>query len=544
MPKVIGIDLGTTFSVVAYLDRGRPVVIPNGEGRRLTPSVVGFLSDGRRLVGEPARLQAVANPEGTVFSIKRHMGRRSFLDGASFSDEPELIRQVKRHMGSDCWIRVGDREYTPEEISAIILQKMKADAESYLGEQVERAVISVPAYFNVSQRQATMDAATIAGLAVMRIIDEPTAAALAYGLDLEAVHTVLVWDLGGGTFDVSILELGEGIFEVKAVSGNTWLGGDDYDQRIVDYLAAKLQEQHGVDLREDRAALLRLKEAAEKAKIELTEKEITRIGIPLIDASAGISRHWETSLTRARFQELTEDLRQKMVGPTLQALTDAGLEAKDIDRVILVGGSTRMPAVRQLCRQLIGKEPYGDVRPDEAIALGAAIQAGILTGAIQGKVLLDVTPLSLGIETQGGVFTKIIARNTPLPVKRDLVFTNASDCQTSMDIHVLQGERDMAADNMTLDRFELEGIPALPRGEARVEVSFDIDVNGILHVSATDLYSESTQAVRVSPRFYGLPQEELRRMIEEAKGHADDDERRRQEVAAAIKANNAVRATR
>lgn len=544
MPRAVGIDLGTTFSLVAYLDGGRPVVIPSSEGSRLTPSVVAFLKKGKRLVGQLARRQAVANPDGTIFSIKRHMGRRTYIDISNLSREKELIRQIKRHMGSDYGIRVDHNEYTPEEISAMILGKLKTDAEEYLGEKIEQAVISVPAYFNVSQRQATVDAATIAGIKVMRIIDEPTSATLAYGLDMEDAHTVLVWDLGGGTFDVSILELGHGIFEVKAVNGNTWLGGDDYDQRIVDYLAGEFQKQYGIDLRKNKVIGQRLKEVAEKAKIELTDTESTLIRIPFINAGQGSPRHWEITLTRAKFVELTEDLRQKMVGPTMQALADAGLKPEDIDRLILVGGATRMPAVRELSMKILGKEPYKDIQPDEAVALGAAIQAGILSGQIQGKVLIDVTPLSLGIETQGGLFSRIIERNTPIPTSQGQIFTNATDNQTSMDIHVLQGERDMAVDNMTLDRFDLTGISPMPRGEARIEVAFDIDANGILHVSANDLYSDSQQKVRVSPRFYGLPEEEIARMVEEAARFSEDDQKRREEVEINIKADNMVLATR
>jgi len=544
MPRAVGIDLGTTYSVAAYLEGGRPVIIPNAEGDRLMPSVVGFLKDGKRLVGQLAKLQAIANPDGTIFSIKRHMGRQAYLDIDSLGDDREIIRQIKRRIGSDYWVRIGAKEYTPEEISALILQKVKADAEGYLGEKIDKAVISVPAYFNVSQRQATVDAATIAGIEVTRIIDEPTAAALAYGLDMEDIHTILVWDLGGGTFDISILELGDGLFEVKAVSGNTWLGGDDYDQRIVEHLADEFQRQYGVDLRQNKAALQQLKEVAEKAKIELTNAERTRIRVPFLDGGEGSPKRWETTLSRTTFEELTEDLRQKMVGPTRQALADAGLAPQDIDRVILVGGATRMPAVRELIRELIGKEPYKDVHPDEVVAMGAAIQAGILTGEIRGKVLIDVTPLSLGIETQGGIFAKIIERNATVPVSQGQIFTNAADNQISMDIHVLQGERDMAIHNMTLDRFELTGIPAAPRGEARVEVTFDINVNGILHVSAHELYSGNSHQLRISPRFYGLPGDELGRMIEEAERNAEEDQRRRAEVEIGIKVDNMVRAAR
>lgn len=544
MPKAVGIDLGTTFSLVAYLDGGRPVVIPSNDGSGLTPSVVAYLRNGRRLVGQLARQQAVANPDGTIFSIKRHMGRQTYLDLSSISSEKELIQQIKRHMGSDYWIKVDHNEYTPEEISAMILDKLKTDAEEYLGEKIEQVVISVPAYFNVSQRQATVDAATIAGIKVMRIIDEPTAAALAYGLDIEDVHTILVWDLGGGTFDVSILELGDGIFEVKAVNGNTWLGGDDYDQRIVDYLAGEFQQQYGIDLRRNKVVWQRLKEVAEKAKIELTDAESTLVRIPFINAGEGSPQHWEITLTRAKFVELTGDLRQKMIGPTMQALADAGLKPEDINRLILVGGATRMPAVRELSMKILGREPYQDIQPDEAVALGAAIQAGILSGQIQGKVLINVTPLPLGIETQGGLFTRIIQRNTPIPTSQGQVFTNAADNQTSLDIHVLQGERDMVVDNITLDRFELSGISPMPRGEARVEVAFDIDANGILQVSANDLYGDSLQKMRVSPRFYGLPEEEIAHMVEQAKRFSKDDQKRREEVEINIKADNMVRAAR
>jgi len=544
VPKAVGIDLGTTFSLVAYLDGGRPVVIPSNDGSGLTPSVVAYLRNGRRLVGQLARQQAVANPDGTIFSIKRHMGRQTYLDLSSISSEKELIQQIKRHMGSDYWIKVDHNEYTPEEISAMILDKLKTDAEEYLGEKIEQVVISVPAYFNVSQRQATVDAATIAGIKVMRIIDEPTAAALAYGLDIEDVHTILVWDLGGGTFDVSILELGDGIFEVKAVNGNTWLGGDDYDQRIVDYLAGEFQQQYGIDLRRNKVVWQRLKEVAEKAKIELTDAESTLVRIPFINAGEGSPQHWEITLTRAKFVELTGDLRQKMIGPTMQALADAGLKPEDINRLILVGGATRMPAVRELSMKILGREPYQDIQPDEAVALGAAIQAGILSGQIQGKVLINVTPLPLGIETQGGLFTRIIQRNTPIPTSQGQVFTNAADNQTSLDIHVLQGERDMVVDNITLDRFELSGISPMPRGEARVEVAFDIDANGILQVSANDLYGDSLQKMRVSPRFYGLPEEEIAHMVEQAKRFSKDDQKRREEVEINIKADNMVRAAR
>lgn len=544
MSKVIGIDLGTTYSVVAHLESGRPKVIPNAEGARMTPSVVGFLKDGKRLVGQLAKLQAAANPDGTVFSIKRRMGRRAYLDLDRLSDDKEIIRQIKRHMGSDYWVRVDGKEYTPEEISAVILQKTKKDAEDYLGEKIEKAVISVPAYFNISQRQATVDAGRIAGLEVIRIIDEPTAAALAYGLDIEDIHTLLVWDLGGGTFDVSVLELGGGVFEVKAVSGDTWLGGDDYDQRIVEHLACEFQKDYGIDLRKNKVAMIRLKEVAERAKIELSDKEVARIKIPFLDAGRDGPKHWETVLSRKRFEELTGDLLRKMVEPTKQALADAGLKPQDIDRVILVGGSTKMPAVRELFKGLMGKEPYVEIHPDEVVAMGAAVQAGILTGRIHGKLLIEVTPISLGVETQGGVFTKIIERNTIIPASQGHLFTNGADDQASMDIHVLQGERPLAGYNMTLDRFEMTGMPPLPRGEAWVEVKFDINADGILHVSAKDLHTNNSKRLRISPRFYGLPKEEIDRMVQEAKKHAERDRKEYEEIETGIKADNMIRAGR
>ncbi len=542
MPAVIGIDLGTTFSVAAYLEAGRPRIIPNAEGERVLPSVVAILKDGKRLVGELAKLQAIGNPDGTVFSVKRRMGHRSYIDLDSISDDKEIIRQIKRHMGSDHWVKLHDKEYAPEEISAMILQKIKGDAEDYLGERIESAVISVPAYFNISQRQATIDAANIGGIEALRIIDEPTAAALAYGLDMEHIHTILVWDLGGGTFDVSVLELGRGVFEVKAVNGNTWLGGDDYDYRIAEHLACEFENEHGIDLRNNKVAMIRLKEAAERAKIDLTDAEVTRIKIGFLDVGESGCERWETILTRSKFEELTEDLLEKMIEPTKQALKDANLEADDIDRIILVGGSTRMPAVRRLFKNLMGKEPYMEIHPDEVVAMGAAVQAGILTGQIEGKVLIDVTPISLGIETQGGIFTKIIDRNTTIPTSESHLFTNAADNQTSMEIHVLQGERPLAKYNMTLDRFEMTEIPPLPRGEAWVEVSFDINADGILHVSAKNLQTNDSKTLRISPRFYGLPREELNRMIEDGKAYAVRDQEEREEIEVGIKACNMIRA--
>ncbi len=513
MARVIGIDLGTTNSVAAFIENRKPKVIPNAEGGRLTPSVVALTADGRRLVGQLAKRQAVANPEKTVVSMKRRMG-------------------------SDFRVRLGRKEYTPQEVSSLILGKIKADVESYLVERVEKAVITVPAYFNDSQRQATKDAGTIAGLDVLRIINEPTAAALAYGLDKQDAHNILVWDLGGGTFDVSILELGRGMFEVKAVSGNTWLGGDDWDQRIVDYLAGEFQRQHGIDLREDRIALQRLREAVEKAKIELSNSQVASIKLTFILSNNHDAEHLDMTLTRERFEELTEDLLQKMIGPTKQALADAKLEPEDIDRVVLVGGATRMTAVQQLCRALLRKEPYKDIDPDEVVAMGAAIQAGMLSGELEKVTLLDVTPLSLGIETRGGIFARIIERNAKIPTSTSQVFSTAFDNQPEVDIHVLQGEREMACYNMSLGRFQLTDIPLAPRGVPRVEVVFSIDVNGILQVSATDLYTENEARLRIQSS--RLSPEDIGRMIEEAKVYAEEDKRRREEVEIGIRADNLI----
>ncbi len=470
---VVGIDLGTTNSVAAVLEDNRPKVLPNTEGDRLTPSVVAFTLDGKRLVGKLARRQAVANPERTVISIKRCMG-------------------------SDYKVKIGLKQYTPQEISALILQKLKNDAENYLGEKIEKAVITVPAYFNDAQRQATKDAGRIAGLEVIRIINEPTAAALAYGLNKEDIHTILIWDLGGGTFDVSILELGEGVFEVKAVNGNTWLGGDDWDGQIMDYLADEFQKEHGIDLRKDRIALQRLKEAAEKAKIRLSSTLTTNVRLPFIVTNQDDPKHLEIMLTRAKFEDITQDLLQKMIGPTKQALADAKLKPQDIDRVILVGGATRMPGVQELAIELLDREPYKHIDPDEVVAVGAAIQAGVLTGQVKEIVLVDVTPLSLGIETLGGIFAKIIERNTSIPISCGQIFTTATDNQTTVDIHILQGEREIAASNMSLGRFQLMDIPPALRGMPRIEVSFDIDANGILHVSAQDLHTGNEQRTKIT----------------------------------------------
>jgi len=500
--KVIGIDLGTTNSCVAVLEGGEPVVIPNSEGARITPSVVGFSKTGERLVGQIAKRQAVSNPENTVLSIKRHMG-------------------------SDYKVTLNGRAYTPQEISAMILQKLKADAEAYLGTSVKKAVITVPAYFTDSQRQATKDAGTIAGLEVLRIINEPTAAALAYGLDKEKDQTVLVYDLGGGTFDVSILELSQGMVEVKATSGNNHLGGDDFDQRLMDYIIAEFKKAHGVDLSKDRMAMQRLKEAAEKAKIELSSVTQTNINLPFITMSAEGPLHLDMNITRAKFEELIADLVEATMGPTRQAMADAGLTFDQIDQIILVGGSTRVPAVQEAIRRISGKEPHKGVNPDEVVALGAAIQGGVLAGEMKDIILVDVTPLSLGIETLGGVFTKIIERNTTIPTTKSQIFSTAADNQTTVDIHVLQGERELAAYNKTLGRFQLSGIPPAPRGVPQIEVTFDIDVNGIVHVSAKDLATGNQQKVTITSSS-GLSKDEIERMRKDAELHAEQDRKQRE----------------
>jgi len=504
MSKVIGIDLGTTNSCVAVMEGGEAVVIPNREGNRTTPSVVGFKKDGERIVGETAKRQSITNPDRTVISIKRHMGtsHKTAIDG---------------------------KEYTPQEISAMILQKLKADAEEYLGSPVTQAVITVPAYFNDSQRQATKDAGKIAGLEVLRIVNEPTAAALAYGLEKGEDQTILVFDLGGGTFDVSILELGDGIFEVKATSGDNHLGGDDFDEVIINYLVTEFKKEQGVDLSKDKAAVQRLKDAAEKAKKELSTVLTTTISLPFITVVDGVPQHLEMNLTRAKFEELSADLVERTMGPTRRALQDAGLSPDKIDKVVLVGGSTRIPAVQEAVKKLIGKEAYKGVNPDEVVALGAAIQAGVLTGDVKDVVLLDVTPLSLGIETAGGVFTKMIDRNTTIPTSKSQVFSTYADNQTSVEIHVLQGERAMAADNKTLGRFMLSDIPPAPRGIPQIEVTFDIDANGIVNVSALDKGTGKSQKITITSSS-GLSDDEVERMVKDAERNAEEDRKRKELV--------------
>jgi molecular chaperone DnaK len=531
MSKIIGIDLGTTNSVIAVMEGGEPTVIPSAEGGRLIPSVVAFTKNNERLVGQTAKRQAVVNPDNTVFSIKRLMGRR--YDEPEVSKAREVLPYKIVEGGQDdarVYLPQTGKDYAPQEISAMILQKIKQDAEAYLGERVTQAVLTVPAYFNDSQRQATKDAGRIAGLDVRRIINEPTAAALAYGLDKKTNETILVWDLGGGTFDVSVLEVGDGVIEVKSTNGDTFLGGDDWDQQVVDWVAAEFRKEQGIDLRQDRQALQRLKEAAEKAKIELSTVMETEINLPFITADASGPKHLQMKLTRAKFEQLTDDLVQRCVGPFEAALSDAKLSASEIDEVVLVGGATRMPMIQELVRKLTGgKEPHRGVNPDEVVAVGAAIQAGVLGGEVKDVLLLDVTPLTLGLETLGAVMTPLIERNTTIPVRKSEIFSTAADGQTAVDIHVLQGERPMAADNMTLGRFRLEGIPPAPRGVPQVEVTFDIDANGILNVAAQDKATGREQKITITAST-NLSKAEVERMVQEARRHEGEDRRKKEGV--------------
>ena len=540
MSKVIGIDLGTTNSCVAILEGGEPKVIPNAEGGRTTPSVVAFAKNEERLIGQVAKRQAITNPQNTVFSIKRFMGRR-------YDEVTEEMQKVSYQIVSsdgNAKVKIDDREHAPPEISAMILQKMKDTAEAYLSEKVTQAVITVPAYFNDSQRQATKDAGTIAGLEVLRIINEPTAASLAYGLDRKKDEIIAVYDLGGGTFDISILEIGEGVFEVKSTNGNTHLGGDDLDQRIIDWLAEEFKKENGIDLRQDAMALQRLKEAAEKAKCELSTTMQTDINLPFITADATGPKHLNMTLSRAKLEQLTEDLIESTVEPCRQAMQDAGLTSEQIDEIILVGGQTRMPKVQETVKKLFSKEPHKGVNPDEVVAIGAAIQAGVLSGdeGVKDVLLLDVTPLSLGLETLGGVFTRLIERNTTIPTKRGQIFSTASDNQKAVSIHVLQGERDMAVYNRTLGRFDLIGIPPAPRGVPQIEVTFDIDANGIVNVSAKDLATDKEQSIRIESSS-GLSDEEVQQMVKDAEGHAEEDRQKREEVEAKNRADSLIYAT-
>ena len=539
MSKIIGIDLGTTNSVVAVLEGGEPIVITNAEGSRITPSVVAFTKSGDRPVGQVAKRQAVTNPENTVFSIKRFMGRR--FD--EVTDEMKMVPYTVKAAGNDVRVQVTDKgakkEFAPPEVSAMVLQKLKEAAEAHIGSPVTKAVITVPAYFNDAQRQATKEAGTIAGLEVMRIVNEPTAAALAYGLDKKKDETIAVYDFGGGTFDISVLEVGEGVVEVKATNGDTHLGGDNLDQKVMEWIIAEFKKKEGIDLSTDRMALQRLREAAEKAKMELSSVMETEINLPFITANAEGPKHLIERLTRARFEQLVDDLLQRTVGPTKQALSDAGVSAKDIDEVVLVGGSTRIPKVQQIVRELFGKEPHKGVNPDEVVAIGAAIQAGVLAGEVKDLLLLDVTPLSLGIETLGGVLTALIPRNTTIPTRKSETFSTAADSQTSVEVHVLQGERPLARDNRTLGRFHLDSIMAAPRGVPQIEVTFDIDANGMVNVSAKDKGTGKEQKITITASS-GLSKDEVDRMMKEAEAHAEEDRKRREEIETRNRADHDV----
>ncbi len=538
MAKVIGIDLGTTNSVVAVMEAGEPTVLDNSEGSRLTPSIVAITKSGERLVGQVAKRQAVTNPENTIYSIKRLMGRKY--------DDPEVQRTLKsvpyrvtHAANGDVRVAMGGREYSPPEVSAMILQKLKADAEAKLGEKITQAVITVPAYFNDTQRQATKDAGKIAGLEVLRIINEPTAASLAYGLDKKKDETIAVYDLGGGTFDISILQLGEGVFEVKATNGDTHLGGDDFDQRIIDWLAGEFRKEQGIDLRKDQMALQRLKEAAERAKIELSSSLQTEINLPFITADTNGPKHLVMTLSRAKLEQLVSDLIERTRGPVMKALEDAGLRTNEINEVVLVGGQTRMPAIIEMVRKLFGKEPHKGVNPDEVVAIGAAIQAGVLKGDVKDVLLLDVTPLSLGVETLGGVMTRLIERNTTIPSRKSEIFSTAEDSQPAVEIHVLQGERELARDNKSLGNFRLEGIAPAPRGIPQIEVTFDIDANGILNVTARDKATGREQKITITASS-GLSKEEIDRMVRDAEMHAQEDLQRKEEIEVRNRADSAA----
>jgi molecular chaperone DnaK len=538
MAKVIGIDLGTTNSCVAVMDGKDAKVIENAEGARTTPSIVAFTGDGERLVGQPAKRQAVTNPENTIFAVKRLIGRR-YDDPVTEKDKKLVPYKIVKGDNGDAWVEAGGKKQSPSQISAMILQKMKETAEAYLGEKVEKAVITVPAYFNDAQRQATKDAGKIAGLEVLRIINEPTAAALAYGLDKRDGKTIAVYDLGGGTFDISVLEIGDGVFEVKSTNGDTFLGGEDFDMRLVEYLAAEFKKEQGIDLKNDKLALQRLKEAAEKAKIELSSSAQTEINLPFITADQTGPKHLTMKLTRAKFEQLVDDLVQRTVEPVKAALKDAGLKAGEIDEVVLVGGMTRMPKIQEIVKQFFGKDPHKGVNPDEVVALGAAIQAGVLQGDVKDVLLLDVTPLSLGIETLGGVFTRLIERNTTIPTKKSQVFSTAEDSQSAVTIRVFQGEREMAADNKALGQFDLVGIPPAPRGVPQIEVTFDIDANGIVNVSAKDKGTGKEHQIRIQASG-GLSDADIEKMVKDAEANAESDKKRRALVDARNQAESLI----